>query len=136
MRMLLTFLALAAVPALGFAQRSAFAEKRCAESPSHIEMRDCLEQLDAQSRREVEEAQRELLAELRRWDREPEYRQATADALGLAISRFGPFRDAQCEYVASLAMGGNAASDRRLLCLIDLNEQRARQLRLEIERLR
>jgi len=136
MRLLLTLLALLALPSLAWAQRSASAEKSCHESLSHIEMRDCLEQLDAQSRRDVAEVQKELSAALQRWDQEPEYRQATADALRLAISRFEQFRDAQCEYVASLVAGGNAASDRRLLCLIELNEQRARQLRSEVERLR
>jgi uncharacterized protein YecT (DUF1311 family) len=136
MRLLLAFLAIVAVPSLACAQRNASAEQRCYELSSEVEARDCLEQFDAQSRQKVDEVQKELLAALQRWDQEPAYRTASTDALRMANSRFEQFREAQCEYIASLAAGGNAAGDRRLLCRIEMNEQRARQLRSEVGRLR
>jgi uncharacterized protein YecT (DUF1311 family) len=136
MRLLLIILALAGVPSLAHAQRSATADERCGQLASHIETRDCLEQMEALSRRTLGEAQKELASNLQRWNQEPEYRKASTDALRLANASFEQFRDAQCDYVASLAAGGNAAGDRRYLCQIELNDQRARHLKAEIDRLR
>jgi uncharacterized protein YecT (DUF1311 family) len=118
------------------AQRNAGADERCSRLPSHVEVRDCLESAARQSGQDLERAQRELSARLQQWQQEPEYKRASTEALRRATERFEQFRDAQCEYVASLSAGGNSASDRRYLCLVELNVQMTRHLESERERLR
>jgi uncharacterized protein YecT (DUF1311 family) len=102
----------ACLPAV--AQRNESAASNCYMQPSHAEARDCLT--------------------LKRQESEATLRKAESAALKphelqLASRKFAAYRHAQCEWQAALADGGNAASDRRLLCEIELNERRAAELK-------
>jgi uncharacterized protein YecT (DUF1311 family) len=118
------------------AQRNAPAEEQCFELGSHAESRACLEVLARQSADEVKLAEIALRAALQRWDQEPEHRSRSLAALRASSLSFARHRQAQCEFLSSLAAGGNGADDRRLLCQIELGQRRVSELRAALASLR
>lgn len=117
----------AALPAA--AQRRAMAGDECFSLGGHADARACLEHRAHQSRLAREQAETSFRDTLSRWDEEPQYKSVAARRLRESIANFLGYERSQCELQASLAAGGNGAGDRRLLCVIELNETRAASLR-------
>jgi hypothetical protein len=57
------------------------------------------------------------------------YRSTIEESFRKAGEAFRKFRADQCDLQAALALGGNAASDRRLLCEVELIRRQAQDLR-------
>ncbi len=110
------------------AQSGAAAGKQCYEQPSHAAARACLEKQARQSALSVTRAEALVRSSLEKWDQEPAIRSRSLSAFETSVSQFIHYRETQCEFHASLAAGGNAAGDRRLLCEIELNNRRAAEL--------
>jgi uncharacterized protein YecT (DUF1311 family) len=70
------------------------------------------------------------------WDQEAPFKTRARAEFDTSVETFRHHRAAQCELHAALAAGGNAASDRRLLCVIKLNGQRITQLQDEMDALK
>jgi uncharacterized protein YecT (DUF1311 family) len=100
----------------------------CYRLESHADQRDCLEALAAETTQLVEKLGGKALADVTEWDQEASYRGRTQTYLRKSIGAFAEGKSAECELQASLAAGGNAASDRRLICQIDMNERRISEL--------
>jgi uncharacterized protein YecT (DUF1311 family) len=100
----------------------------CSEASSHVEQRSCLESLFKETEARLARAEESTLAKLGVWDEEPEYRSVSRKALLASSSAFRMYRTSQCDYVWSLAAGGNGATDMKLSCAIELTESRIKQL--------
>lgn len=70
----------------------------------------------------VQAAQQLLRQRIGRWSEDPPERTRTRALFDDAANGFARFRQAQCDYEASVAAGGNGAGDMRLRCEIDLDE--------------
>lgn len=120
----LFFLAAVFVSLPASAQEDNAARSECSGKESHVEMRACLQaQADASARelRKVEDKMRKSLEE---WDQEPEYIKRSTSEFNSSVKQFSRFRTEQCEFIASLAAGGNGQDDLRLSCIYELNEKR------------
>jgi hypothetical protein len=106
--------------------------EQCFNLPSHAEARECLESRERESVAVVGRTKDAFRVALASWDQEPRIRTQARANFDASVETFRRHRAAQCELTASLAAGGNAASDRRLICGIELNEQRVTQLQSEI----
>lgn len=115
--------------ALATAQPDRFASDQCYKLQSHADVRVCLETQSNESAAGVAQAEDDFRSALARWDQELEYRARTRSNFDAAVLSFKSYREAQCEFQASLAAGGNAAGDQRLLCNIQLNGQRMAQVK-------
>lgn len=111
-----------------FAQRAAIAEKECYQSGGHADARQCLEGKAKQSAVKLDEAEESVRSGLRKVGEPAEEIARALAAFEASSVAFRQYRDKQCEFMAALAMGGNAASDRRLLCEIELNMRRTTDL--------
>lgn len=120
---------LVVAPSAAFAE--VFASEQCFNLPSHAEARACLEVRERASAGTLGRAEEAFLLALSNWDQEPNFKARARSNFKASAASFSRYRSAQCELQASLAAGGNAAGDRRLLCAIELNEQRATQLQSE-----
>lgn len=125
--------AVLATSTLAFAQRNLSASTECYKSGGHADARNCLEQKAEQSRANLHLAEESLKIFLASWDQEQQYKSDAANWLVKSSSLFDQYRQSQCELQASLAAGANGASDRRLLCIIELNEKRSLELQNTIE---
>jgi len=94
--------------------------------------RVCLESRERESAAVVGRTEDAFRVALASWDQEPPFRTKARANFDASVETFRRHRAAQGELHASLSAGGNAASDRRLLCAIELNEQRATQLQNEM----
>jgi uncharacterized protein YecT (DUF1311 family) len=108
------------------------AAEQCFNLSSHAEVRECLESRERESAAVVGRTEEAFRVTLASWDQEPPFKTRTRANLDASVEAFRRHRAAQCELHASLAAGGNAASDRRLLCAIELNEKRVTQLQNEM----
>ena len=116
------------VPVAASAQRSASAADQCYKLAGHADQRKCLEERALQSVKAARDAEAKSKAALEHWTEEPFSRTRSAALFKKASATYERWRTAQCEAVASIAAGGNAARDRRLLCEIELNERRTEDL--------
>jgi hypothetical protein len=116
----------AASPA--FAQRSAAADTACYKASSHADAQTCLERRADASARRVRAAEQLFREALAKTDQEPGDIAAALAAFEAASKEYWQFRNILCEVPAKLAFGGNAASDRRYLCQIEMDERRARDI--------
>ena len=121
-------LPLRALPAIAQAQRSAEAEDLCFGQASHPEIRACLKVQAKASEQALRAAEANVLAALERWEQEPSYKSRGKEALKASSRAFDRMRQAQCEFQATLAAGGNGSGERRLLCEVELNRQRVAEL--------
>ena len=112
----------------GYAQRNALADGICYKFRSHAEQRGCLEAQAEASENQLLAAEAQFRRFLGGWDTEAQWRSRALDAFEGSVATYRSYRDRQCELVASLAAGGNATSDLRLLCQIELNKARATYL--------
>jgi hypothetical protein len=117
------------LPCLATAQRNAEADAMCFGLASHAEARKCLITAEAKSEQRLMQAEKDLVGVLGKWDEDEVYKKRSVAAHRLAISEFSRMREAQCDFLATLAAGGNGAGDRRLLCRIELNERHTLDLR-------
>lgn len=113
---------------LALLQNNAFAEDQCFNVASHAETRACLEARAKDSALALTNAESALRSALLNWDQEQQYKTRSISKLDTASTQFQRYRKNQCEFDASLAAGGNAADDRRLLCYIALDEKQAAEL--------
>jgi uncharacterized protein YecT (DUF1311 family) len=121
-------LLLACFSSAALGQRASDAEAACYKLEGHADARSCLEQYAKRSVATLETAEAALRTALTRRDEEPASVAREVAAFDAAAMRFRQYRATQCSFMASLAAGGNAASDRRLLCEIELNQTRASHL--------
>jgi len=128
---LLVLLLVAAMPLS--AQRSAESERICYALDSHDSQRECLSSRAAQSETRLEAEEAFARSALLHADEDEADRARAVQALDKSAGEYRRYRKEQCEFVASLAFGGNAQEDRRLLCEIELNESRIRQLQAEVK---
>jgi uncharacterized protein YecT (DUF1311 family) len=100
----------------------------CAEAPSHVEQRSCLDSLYQKTDASLIQVEKSFIEKLANWDEEPHYRLQSRKAFKASISAFRAYRSSQCEYFWTLAAGGNGATDMKLSCAIELTESRIKQL--------
>lgn len=98
---------------------------------SQAGMRECLEAKVRESQAALEQAESEVRGALVKWDENARYRDAARARLDVSNKDFARYRASHCAFSASQAGGaaGNAQEMRRLACVYELNDQRARQLR-------
>jgi hypothetical protein len=114
------------------AQAAAPAAEQCFKLPSHADARACLESREKESAAALVRTEEAFRVALASWDQEPPFKTRARANFDASVETFHRHRAAQCELHASLAAGGNATGDRRLLCAIELNEQRVTQLQTEM----
>ncbi len=111
------------------AQEAAAVRAACGADRSHVEMRACLEAKADASSRELRSAQNEMRKLLAAADQEPTHIKRSISEFNSSVKQFSRFRTQQCEFIASLAAGGNGQDDLRLSCLYELNGQRIAQIK-------
>lgn len=114
------------------AQATGPAAEQCFNLPSHAEARACLETRERESAAALGSTEEAFRVALASWNQEPPFKIRARANFDASVKTFRRHRAAQCELHASLAAGGNATSDRRLLCTIELNERRVTQLQEEM----
>lgn len=120
---------LAAGPAV--AQRDADADRLC-EPGSHVEQRACLAVEAHKSELRLAKAETDARSALVTVDQNEPERDHAVHQFDRSVPQFRRYRATQCDFIASLAYGGNGQGDLRLLCQIDLNNARIRYLRAAI----
>lgn len=97
---------------------------------SQAGMRDCLAKKATDSQSALKRSEENAAKILSRWDEDDQYIRTAQGKLARSNSVFEQYRDAQCEFSASLSGGaaGNAHEIRRLACVASLNGQRADEL--------
>ena len=98
---------------------------------SQAEMRDCLARKAESSQRALRQAEEYVAAALSKWDEDNRFISEARSTLSASQKQFSRYRDAQCQFLASLSGGGagNSREIRRLACVSELNGRRAEQLR-------
>lgn len=98
---------------------------------SQAEMRDCLAKKAESSRRALRQAEENVASILSKWDEDSKFVGQAKARLAASHKEFSRYREAQCDFSASLSGGGagNAREMRRLACVSELNGRRAEQLR-------
>ena len=116
-----------AIATTGSSQRNAKAEA-CFSLGSHVEARACLEARFKATDVVLREQEVACDKAISTWDEAAEVRKRTKSAFADTGRAFRQYRSAQCDLQAVLAAGGTGAQDRRLMCAIELNEQRINYL--------
>jgi uncharacterized protein YecT (DUF1311 family) len=98
---------------------------------AQVEMRDCLAKKVESSQEALERVGEAAASILSKWDEDGKYVNQARIKLAASNKEFVRYREAQCEFAASLSGGavGNAHEMRRLACVAELNSRRAGQLR-------
>ena len=123
------------VPAWALAASTASAGERAlreeCSATSQSEMRDCLAKRAERSQRALRQAEENVAGTLSKWDEDSRYVSHAKARLAASHREFSKYREAQCDFSASLSGGGagNAHELRRLACVSELNDRRAEQLR-------
>jgi uncharacterized protein YecT (DUF1311 family) len=110
------------------AQSDSHAAASCYKETSHADARSCLEQYSQRTLAALSAVEVSVRSGLSSSVDDATERARELSAFDEAAARFAEYRDRQCAFVASLAAGGNSATDRRLLCEIELNNARAMEL--------
>jgi uncharacterized protein YecT (DUF1311 family) len=113
------------------AQRSESAAAECFKRGSHPEQRECLLERERKADAGRAAAEQTLLDTIRASGEDPSTVQRVTDLLAKAFTEYQAYRAIHCDAVASLALGGNGESDRRMLCHIELDIRRATELKAE-----
>lgn len=97
---------------------------------SQAEMQDCLAEKAKSSLELLKDIENEVLGILSSWDEDSKYVRQSRASLIRSNKNFVTYREAQCDYSASLSGGGVGGSHemRRLACIAELNYRRAKQL--------
>jgi hypothetical protein len=117
----------ASVPAS--AQEAAAARQECSVGRAHSEMRACLQAKVETSIRELGNAEAEMRNALKTWREEVVFAKRSASEFDASVKQFSHYRQQQCNFVASLAAGGNGQGDLRLSCIYEANAKRIVQIR-------
>ncbi|MGF6550540.1 lysozyme inhibitor LprI family protein [Paraburkholderia atlantica] len=98
---------------------------------SQAGMRDCLAEKAEASRKALRRAEEKMAGTLSKWDEDDKYVNQAKAKLAASNRKFAQYREAQCDFAASLSGGGagSAREVRRLACVSELNNRRAEQLR-------
>ena len=123
------FLLVACVSIFASAQEIPPARQECSIGRSHIEMRACLQVKVQRSDNELRKVEANMRKSLAAWDQEPVYIKRSTSTFASSVKQFNLFRTQQCEFIASLAAGGNGQGDLRPSCVVDLNEKRIAQIK-------
>ena len=118
-------LAAATAPALG---ERALREECSAFSQAG--MRDCLARKAESSQKALRQADEKVANTLSKWDEDNKYVNQAKAKLAASNKEFSKYREAQCEFTASLSGGGagHAREMGHLACVAELNNRRAVQL--------
>jgi uncharacterized protein YecT (DUF1311 family) len=94
-------------------------------------MRDCLATKAHESQKTLEQAEKQVGIKLSRWDQEAQYIKLAKTNLVASGRAFAKYRQEHCAFAAALGGSaiGNALEIRRLACVAELNNRRAKQLR-------
>ena len=103
--------------------------RTCAKESSHVGQRECLEAEWKKSSAAASATERDFLARLTKADQVPQDKARALAAAADESAAYSQFAEKHCESFALLAFGGNSQGDRRLACRIELNWQRAVQLK-------
>ncbi|WP_155122422.1 lysozyme inhibitor LprI family protein [Burkholderia ubonensis] len=98
---------------------------------SQAGMKYCLVMKVDESRVSLKKAEMNVIAVIKKWDEDNKYIRASQAMLAASNKEFVKYREAQCEFSASLSGGGagNAHEMGRLACIAELNTRRVEQLR-------
>lgn len=98
---------------------------------SQAGMRDCLAKRAESSQKALRQAEEKVANTLSKWDEDNKYVNQAKAELAASNKEFAKYREAQCEFTASLSGGGagHAHEMGRLACVAELNNRRAVQLR-------
>lgn len=104
---------------------------------SQAGMRECLAHKLADSQKALKQAEEQAASALGQWDEDAKYVNQARARLSASGKVFMQYRDAQCNWLASLSGGaaGNATEIRRMACAAGLNFGRAAQLRSAVSEL-
>ena len=100
----------------------------CSSKGSHVEMRACLQTKANDSLNELRKAEDDMRKALAGWNQDTEDIRQSISRFDTSVKQFNLFRKLQCEFIASLAAGGNGQGDLRLSCIYELNENRITQI--------
>lgn len=98
---------------------------------SQAGMRDCLAKKANESEKALKHVENKVNSALFKWDEDAKYIGLAKARLAASNKEFAKYREAQCEFLASLSGGaaGNAHEIGHLACVAELNNRRAEQLR-------
>jgi hypothetical protein len=98
---------------------------------SQAGIRDCLAKKADESQKTLRQAENHMVSALSNWDEDGKYISLAKAKIAASSKDFVRYRNAQCEFSASLSGGGagNAYEIGRLACVAELNGRRAEQLR-------
>ena len=113
------------------AQRSEGAATTCYKRESHVEQIGCLAELERKAQADMVAAEQALLGSIRASSEDPSTIQRVTQQLEKAFVEYQTYRTTHCDAIAALALGGNAAPDRRMLCHIELDTRRVADLKAE-----
>lgn len=123
----LWFVAMLVATTNAYCQRSTSGES-CFASGGQADARECLQTRLAESEKTLSSAETGVLMAIEKWDEETTSRGRSKSAFQASAKAFRRYRTKQCELQASLAAGGSGTSHRRMLCALELNEQRIKYL--------
>jgi len=103
----------------------------CGNAPDHASERACWIKAAKNSDARVHAAQELQRQRIKHWDQEATFRSSALTFFNKAASTFAHYRQAQCDYEASAAAGGNGAGDMRLSCQVALNEAYLKSLQAQ-----
>jgi hypothetical protein len=112
-------------------QRAPDVEAACYANAGHADARDCLAARAAEAGSRLKNAEYTFKDGLAKSSADPAEITRAVTAFNLASQQYQRYRKDQCDFVATLAFGGNGGSDRRLLCQIELDNRRLTDLASE-----
>ena len=110
------------------AQEGAAIRQQCGSGQSHPEIRLCIQTKAEASARELRQIEDEMRKSLTTWDQEAEYIRRSKISFDKSVTEFARHRVRHCEFLSSLAAGGNSQGDLRLSCVYELNTKRILQI--------
>jgi hypothetical protein len=111
-----------------FQSAAALAVPSCGDAPSHASERACWTKAANDSAARVKAEQAKQRQRIEHWGQDPPERARSLALFNKAASQFVRFRQAQCDYEASAAAGGNGAGDMNLSCQVALDESYLKSL--------
>jgi len=102
----------------------------CWKDHSHVEMSACVNEQEKSSDFELLQLESELRFRISSWSEEPRLKEQAAKTFDEGARQFLKYRENECNFIAAVAAGGNAAHDLRSACHFQLNLERVHQLQL------
>ena len=115
-------------PAGNAATTADVAVKKCAIADSHAGQRECLIALAASVEVYLKTAEKAALQRIDKWDEDENYRTTAKVLFMKSIEAFSRYKEIQCDFLRTLAAGGNGAGDMQLECVVGLIKQRITQI--------